>query len=92
MVYKCGKFGALVVKGQRWWLWIMSWYSPLNICVLDYLLPKNKLLVDQAADEMCLLSGLAFDKNFRAVFAASYASVDVYRFVGSCFKYKVDIQ
>lgn len=78
MVYKCGKFGALVVKGQRWRLWIMSWRCPLNIGVLDYLLPKNNSLVDQAADEMRLLSGLAFDVDLRAVFAAFYASVDVY--------------
>lgn len=78
MVYKCGKFGALVVKGPHWRLWIMSWHRPRNIGVLDYLLPKNNSLVDQAADEMCLLSGFAFDVDLRAVFAAFYASVDVH--------------
>lgn len=78
MVYKCGKFGALVAKEQRWRLWVMPWLRPRNIGVPDYLLPKNNSLVDQAADEMCLLSGLALDIDLRAVFAASYASVDVH--------------
>lgn len=54
--------------------------------------PRRYELVDQSADEMRLLSGLAFDIDFSTVFARFYASVNVYRSVGSCFEYKVDVQ